>query len=109
MKRVTIKTLNNLLSVLGICVVRIHAPFQHQKNMFLYHLSLVDDKPKENVYMHHGPSWASHLEDLVEKIMKCEHFAVFYADQGWQLIDNLYFGCKSLEEAMIRKDLAGNG
>ena len=98
MKRVTIKTLNNLLSILGICVVQIHQPF----NGYKYRLGLVDNITWiiYSDVRQARRTYASKLNDLFENIVSCKNFSTIM-----KTIKNPYFGCKSLEEAMIQKDL----
>lgn len=36
----------------------------------------------------------------------CKRFKYWdYVDQRWKNIENMYYGCKSVEEMMIKKDL----
>lgn len=44
------------------------------------------------------------LDGLLERLFACDRFGG--SPNGyWKTIDNPYYGCKNLEEAMIKKDL----
>ena len=48
------------------------------------------------------------LDGLLERIFACDKFEIVCTENGksdWKTIDNIYYGCKNLEEAFIRKDL----
>ena len=43
------------------------------------------------------------LDEILHEIMQF----VFYEDKGTSFVENPYFGCESLEEAFIKRDLMG--
>lgn len=48
------------------------------------------------------------LHGLLKQLFACNKIEIVCTENGksdWKTIDNIYYGCRSLEEAMIKKDL----
>ncbi len=48
------------------------------------------------------------LDGLLKQLFACDKIEIVCTENGksdWKTIDNIYYGCRNLEEAMIKKDL----
>lgn len=112
--KLDIDTLNAFLEPLGIIVIS--KPFQLY--YFYYEYRLVSRTNWKKIYFendgHLMYSFSSSIETLFKNIISCKTFLVFenedfpVVNNALETIYNPYFGSRSLEEMMMRKDLIGH-
>ena len=100
----TIGMVNDLLTPLNIYVER--NPNDSNVISLLSNNCLVVVKPISSIADYCIESYS--LNGLLERLFACDKFEIVCTENGkpdWKTIDNPYYGCKNLEEAMIKKDL----
>ena len=111
---ISIDILNDPLSVVGICVLEVNhspgtSPYKYRlicKDIALSPKKLYGEVHYVNTIVHKYSkrSYTLTLEELFVDITLCNEFEK-YSSCTLRYVSNPYFGCRSLEEALIRKDL----
>ena len=115
--KIDIDVLNSLLSIIGIYVIDTHKIIadDHKVKLVSSHkFKLVSrESGNEIYYVYSDTYWeatsSSTVEDIFAHIINCKMFAWDNISYIYKLHDNPYFGCRSLEEAFIKKDLMAHG